>query len=750
VFVNAISSDLMFRSIFPGAEPVGRSSKEASVGTPEMPVVMDAGYVAVLSDRYQGPGACEVLSRLQEKDMAEVRAIVSWRGVVLSNPDADAIHADQQGGEPVCLVNLALQYLRLIQEESCGRCGPCRIGVDIMRELFEKLAVGQGDESTVGKIRSLAENIEDSAWCGVANTIREPILAILDLGEEHFAEHAKGITCVDRAAFGWMTAPCRSTCPSTVDCAGYIFQALEEHPHLATTIIKRDNPLPALIGRTCPHPCESNCTLAAVGRPVAINNIKRWCADRAEDLVNVGCESGCAVKSQIVSDLPEGAEKGNREATLVAAATVDARTAGHELSELATAQLGQRLVAPEGCQTDLCAGTGKKVAIVGAGPAGLSAAYYLARLGYSPVIFETLPVPGGMTHVGIPEYRLPRHVIGRETELIQQEGVEIRYNTRLGRDIEFADLEAQGFEATFVAVGAHLGRPLGIPGEDLPGSMDAIDFLRRVALGEKVEIGDRVLVLGGGNSAMDAARTSIRLGAKQVRVVYRRGRNEMPANPWEIEEAEEEGVEFLYLAAPVECRGDEGVQGLVCQQMELGEPDESGRRRPVPSDMAPFVLEADSIIAAVGQKPDFSPLASDESIRFNRYGYLEIDPHTLMTSRPGVFVGGDAVSGGGTIIEAVNAGKVAAKYIDKYLRGVPMVEDIEDKTKRLAVYLGVRESCYPLSESADYGQRQPMPSLPVDVRKHTFDAVELGYTLEQATAEADRCLRCHRPILVVC
>jgi NADPH-dependent glutamate synthase beta subunit-like oxidoreductase len=326
--------------------------------------------------------------------------------------------------------------------------------------------------------------------------------------------------------------------------------------------------------------------------------------------------------------------------------------------------------------------------------------------------------------------------------------VEIRYNTRLGRDVQFADLEKQGFEATFVGLGAHLGRPLGIPGEDLPGSMDAIVFLRKVALGEKVDIGDSVLVLGGGNSAMDAARTSIRLGAKKVQVVYRRTRNEMPANPWEIEEAEEEGVEFLYLAAPMECTGEDGVEGLVCQQMELGEPDASGRRKPVPTDMAPFVLTASSIIAAVGQQPDFDPFKGDEQIKLNKWGYMEVDPHTLQTSKPGVFVGGDAVSGGGTIIEAINAGKVAAKYIDKYLRGEPVEEDLADKIKRLAVYLGAQDSREPLAPSVDYGTREKMPMVEPEVRKHTFDPTELGYTLEQCKNEADRCLRCHRPILV--
>ena len=708
------------------------------MGTPEAPeLAVNNGPVAALSDRYQGPEPEQVLARLQQPDMADIAAVVSWRGVVLKGD--------------VCPVELARRYLALIQEESCGRCGPCRIGVDILREQLELLAEGKGDERSMDRVRGLVENIDDAAWCGIANTIRDPILALLDQAEGHFADHAAGAVCAPLTTHGWVTAPCRSTCPSTLDIPAYIFQGLEEHPHLATTIVKRDNPLPAIIGRTCPHPCETNCTLAPTGHPIAINNIKRWCADRAEGLADDRCVSGCMAVPTYGAE-PE----------TVAAAGGPGLIAGgpHEVSELVTVQESQRpfglppLNAPAAeavaaSSASASAAEPDKVAVIGAGPAGLSAAYFLARRGYKPVIFEDLPVPGGMVHVGIPEYRLPRHVIRREAELIEQEGAEIRYNTRLGRDVHFADLAALGFKATFVGVGAHLGRPLGIPGEDLPGSMDAIEFLRKVALGEKVDIGDKVLVLGGGNSAMDAARTAVRLGAKEVKVVYRRTRNEMPANVWEIEEAEEEGVEFLYLATPVECRGDDGgVEGLVCQQMELGEPDESGRRRPVPADMAPFVLQADSIIAAVGQKPDFDPFSADESITLNKYGYMEVDPYTLMTSKPGVFVGGDAVSGGGTIIEAINAGKTAAKYIDKYLRGEPVVEDLEDKTKRLAVYLGAQKSVYPLAPEVDYGKREKMPMLPAEVRIKSFEPCELGYTLAQVTAEADRCLRCHRPILV--
>jgi len=686
---------------------------------PQAPEVATNEPVVALTDRYGGPEIPEVKEVLSQPDMADVKAVVCWRGVALR--------------ESVCVVQLALNYLRLVQKESCGRCGPCRIGVDVLRELLEKLAAGNtgkwGPEITVSKIRSLVESIQESAWCGIANTIRDPIIALLDLGEEHFAEHARGRVCDTVETVGWVTAPCRATCPSNVDCASYIFQALEEHPHLATAIVKRDNPLPAIIGRACPHPCETKCSLAPTGHPVAINNIKRWCADHAEGLADDREICGLVLSAE-TAGLPAPA---------------------HELTEYQT--FGEvygegALLKPTAPVSGSNGRKQKRVAIIGAGPAGLSAAYYLARRGYRPTIFEELAVPGGMLYVGIPEYRLPRHVIRREVELICQEGVEIIYNTRVGRDLAFSDLEKMGFEAVFVAVGAHLGRPLGIPGEDLPGTMDAIEFLRKVALGETVDIGEKVLVLGGGNSAMDAARTAVRLGAKEVKVVYRRTRDEMPANPWEVEEAEEEGVEFLYLAAPLECRGDETVQALVCQQMQLGEPDESGRRRPVPTDLPPLVLEADSVIAAVGQKPDFGPFADDPVLKFNRWGYIEVDPYTLMTDKPGVFVGGDAVSGGGTIIEAINAGKKAAKYIDKYLRGEPVVEDLDDKTRRLASLLGAQESRVALAECVDYGKRQKMPVRSIGERIHSFEAVELGYSLEQVKAEAARCLRCHRPILV--
>jgi len=580
------------------------------------------------------------------------------------------------------------------------------------------LADGRGAEADLVVLRGLADEVDEAAWCGIANTVRDPIRGLLTAGAEHFAAHVAGQTCAPESTHGWVTAPCRSTCPSTVDCPSYLFQAREEHPRNATAIISADNPLPATIGRTCHHPCETNCTLAQVGQPVAINFVKRWCADRAEGLVGGTVAAG-----------PHEATEAAGAEPAMSLQTMWSMGAG----------AGPR---PAG------APSGRQVAVIGAGPAGLSAAYYLARRGYRPVIFEALPVPGGMLWVGIPEYRLPENVLRREVERIEREGVEIRYGQAVGRDLSFSDLSDMGFEATFIAIGAHTGKKLRIPGEDLPGSLDAIDFLRAVSLDVPVSLGDKVLVVGGGNSAMDAARTAVRLGAGRVTVVYRRMREQMPANPWEVDEAEEEGVAFCFLAAPVSCEGDTCVQGLTCQQMELGPPDESGRRSPVPSACEPFHLEADTIIAAVGQQPDFSAFTTDPAVIANKWGYLQVDPYTFMTTKPGIFVGGDAVSGGGSVIEAIHAGKTVAKYMDCFLRGERVVEDLEDKTRRLAVQFGAQVSGYPLRPAADHGVREPMPMLAPSVRRLSFAPADLGLTDAAALREAARCLRCHRPIVV--
>lgn len=670
-----------------------------------------------LSERWSGPAA-DTAGNLLATQAPTVCGLLCWRGAA--------------GVPGLCWVQLGLAYLDFVQRESCGRCTPCRTGTHHMRDILARLRDGDVRPGDLDHLRTLAENVEESAWCGVANTIRDPMLGLLELGAEDFARHARGETCPPITTAAWMAAPCRSTCPAGIDCPTYLFQAGEYMPHLATATVRRDNPLPGIIGRTCPHPCETNCTLIQAEVPIAINAVKRWAADHAEGLGR------------------DVAPTGGWE--LTEADTAD--PARHAVNVTGRAPAAPPLTTPSAASTTAGSSTSaattrlrQRVAVIGAGPAGLSAAYYLARAGFAPVIYEDLPVPGGMLYVGIPEYRLPKAILRQEVALIEREGVEIRYETRVGRETDFAEVLDE-YPAVFVGIGAHAGRGLGVPGEELRGSMDAIDFLRRIALGETVKVGERVLVVGGGNSAMDAARTCIRLGVRDVTVVYRRERGQMPANPWEIAEAEEEGVHFHFLAAPVRVEGTACVSQLVCQPMELGAPDDSGRLRPVPSACDPIALLADTVISAVGQRPDFTPFLGAPGLAFNRWDYLECNEHTLMTDRPGVFVGGDAVSGGGLVIEAIAAGKRAAVHIERFLSGQPVVEDTGYLLRRVAALLGARDSRHPLPPNTDWGRRSVSAIMAPAARATSFAEAEQTLTDQQAHTEAKRCLRCHRPLVV--
>jgi NADPH-dependent glutamate synthase beta subunit-like oxidoreductase len=309
----------------------------------------------------------------------------------------------------------------------------------------------------------------------------------------------------------------------------------------------------------------------------------------------------------------------------------------------------------------------EKVAVVGGGPAGLACAHDLAKLGYRCTVFEALPVAGGMLYVGIPEYRLPKKILGREVDMVRALGVEIKTGVRVGKDIPFEQLR-KDFDAIFVGIGCHKGLMLDVPGEDLDGVIDCVTYLRQNNLGEGVPVRDKLVVIGGGNAAIDAARVGRRLGYKEVHIVYRRTRKEMPANAWEVDEAEHEGVKITYLAAPVEILGRDGkVVAIRCVRMELGEPDASGRRRPVPVKGSEFDIECDIVVPALSQTTDLEGL-KDKGVNFSRKGTVVADEDTLETTLEGVFAGGDAVTGPGLAIEAIAHGKQAAVSIDRYLR----------------------------------------------------------------------------------
>jgi indolepyruvate ferredoxin oxidoreductase alpha subunit len=469
---------------------------------------------------------------------------------------------------------------------------------------------------------------------------------------------------------------CQATCPLHIDIRGYVGLIKEGKFDEALALIKQTLPFPSIIGRICTRPCEAKCKRNEVEEAIAINALKRAATEYGK----------------YTDDFSTAAEKKER------------------------------------------------VAVVGGGPAGIMAAYDLRKAGYKVTVFEALSKLGGMMAVGIPEFRLPRDILAKETDMIKKLGVEIKLNTRIGKDIKFADLQ-KDYNAVFVAVGAQKGRSLGIENDHAAGVIDGTEFLYKINTGEKVNAQEKVVVVGGGNVAIDCARTCVRLGFKDVNVVYRRSRAEMPAIAEEITEAEHEGVKLTLLSGPnkVVVKGGK-VAGLECLKMKLGEPDASGRRRPVPVTGSEFVIETGLIIAAVGEEPELAFMAGDAA-KAVANGYIKADPVTLETGVKGVFGGGDAVTGAATVIQAMAAGRKAAKSIDKYFKGEPLNVGREGEqvyeSKLIVDTWGIAEE-----------PRSVMPVLPVAQRKGNFKEVETGLTKEKAVAEAQRCLSCDCKICI--
>lgn len=464
--------------------------------------------------------------------------------------------------------------------------------------------------------------------------------------------------------------PCVLNCPASVNAQGYIQAIARGDDKEAVRILKERLPIPASIGRVCPHPCEGGCRRQMVEEPISISYLKYFAADR--------------------------------------------------------------VIAQGGYLPPKAAATGKRVGIIGGGPGGLTAAYYLSLKGHRVTIVDAMPQMGGMLRYGIPEYRLPKKVLDEEIAEIASLGVEMKNNFRIGVDATFEEFKSH-YDAVVVAIGAWSSMPIGCPGEDLEGVLGGIDFLQRVALGERPEIGDKVAIVGGGNTAMDACRTAVRLGAKEVYVVYRRTEAEMPAEQLEIDEAREEGVIYKFLTNPAEIVGENGkVKEMKLQIMELGEPDESGRRRPVPVEGKFETLPVTCVISAIGQKAN---VAGFEGIELNRKGIIAADETSYRTSVEGVFAVGDATNQGASIaIEAIGEARRCAKVVDLYLHGVQVPYQ---KT-----YLSVKNVSP--EYFADYIKlpRAKMPTRPAEERKHDFQEINLGFSEAQARAEAARCLDC--------
>ena len=469
-------------------------------------------------------------------------------------------------------------------------------------------------------------------------------------------------------------APCRKACPAGLNVQGYVQMVKQGKYEQALDIIMQDLPLPGILGRVCPRSCEDACRRCEVDESVAIRALKRLAADQFDPRnVQINCE-------------PKRKEE---------------------------------------------------VAIIGSGPAGLSAAYHLARKGIKATIHEAGSQAGGMLRMGIPEHRLPREILNQEIEVMSNLGVEIKLNSSLGRDFQLKDLFDQGNKAVYLAIGAHVGMPLGIPGEKSAGVRQGVDFLREVNSTETAQIGNKVAIVGGGNVAVDVARVACRLGAKEVNIVYRRSKAEMPALPEEIEAALQEGINIYFLAAPQEIQTRDGeVTGLRCIQMELGEPDSSGRRRPVPVPGSEYDLEVDQVIPAIGQKPDISMLEDLEDLEFTRWGTIDVDPVTYSTNMQGVFAGGDAQTGPWIAIGAVAAGREAAESIYRYIDGKDM------SAGREPVHETAEPDYRPIPNDICEASRCEMPELEPEERKCSFQEVERGFDPKSGSREADRCLNC--------
>jgi len=468
-------------------------------------------------------------------------------------------------------------------------------------------------------------------------------------------------------------APCRLACPAGLNVQGYVQMAKEGKYKEALQIIMENLPLPGVLGRICPHGCEDACRRCEVDQPVAIRDLKRLAADQFD---------------------------------------------------------------PREIQIECAPPKAERVAIIGSGPAGLSAAYHLARQGIRSTIYEALSQAGGMMRVGIPEHRLPKKVLDREIEVITNLGVEIKTDTPLGADLTIKDLLGDGYKAVYLALGAHKGIALGVPGENVQGVRQGVGFLRELNLTGQVAVGRNVAIIGGGNVAIDVARSAVRMGAETVNIVYRRTRTEMPAWEEEIQAAEAEGVKITYLAAPQEILTQDGkTAGMRCIRMELTEPDSTGRRRPIPLPGSEFEIDADEIIPAIGQHPDLSAIEELTGLSFSRYGTVEVDPVTYATGLEGVFAGGDLQTGPWTVIGAVAAGREAADSIARYLEGRDLAEGREPVVDENPIYR-------PIPESQPTEARQKMPELPVAERAGNFNEVELGYEAAEGRQEAARCLNC--------
>jgi NADH-quinone oxidoreductase subunit F len=636
-----------------GGVPGGKKFKAAQLGGPS--------------------GGCIPIQHLNAsidyETLVELGAIMGSGGLIVMNEDK-------------CAVDMARFFMDFCQDESCGKCTPCREGTKRMLEILTNITHGKGKPGDIELLEEMATVIKDASLCGLGQTAPNPVLSTIRYFRKEYEDHILHHRCEAAVCSALFKSPCQHTCPIEMDIPSYIALIRDGRLDDAYKVLLRTNPFPSVCGRVCDHKCQSKCRRGAMDEPVAIKFLKRFITDRAER--------------------PK-----------IEAVPVTRK---------------------------------EKIAVVGAGPAGLTAARDLAMRGYSVTVFEELSEAGGMLRWAIPAYRLPRAILAKEIDDIRALGVEIRCNSRIGREIPFDKLE-QSFDRIYLAPGAHRSQKMGVAGEEMKGVYGGVEFLRDFNTDEaawltgKKSLGARVAVVGGGNSAIDAARSAVRLGA-DVTILYRRERREMPAAIEEIVAAEEEGVKIAFLSAPVSIVGKNGkVCGVTCRRMKLGEFDRSGRKRPVPVEGSDHTFDVDAVIAAIGQAPDLSFIPEKSGLMVNRGGCIDLAKgEGSRTTNPKVHAGGDAVTGPDTVIGAIAAGHRAAREIDGAIRSQNREPAYEEPAEEMLVIPLV------IDEETLESKQTMISELHGVERKQGFLEVEMGFTMEEALTEAARCLRCDAEI----
>ncbi len=648
---------------------------EVPMGTKLGTIVYDIGGGIPKGKKFKaaqlgGPsGGCIPIQHLNApvdyESVVQLGAIMGSGGLIVMNEDK-------------CAVDMARFFMDFCQDESCGKCTPCREGTKRMLEILTNITKGKGKEGDIDLLEEMASVIKDAALCGLGQTAPNPVLSTIRYFRKEYEEHIREKKCRAAVCSALFKSPCQHTCPIEMDIPSYIALVRADRFEDAYKILLQTNPFPSICGRVCDHKCQSKCRRGNMDEPVAIKFLKRFITDNA----------------------------------------------------------------PRPKIEPVAVTRKEKIAVVGAGPAGLTCARDLALRGYSVTVFEELSQPGGMLRWAIPSYRLPRAIIEREIDDIRQLGVTIKCNTRVGKEISFADVSKE-FDYAYLAAGAHKSQKMGVEGENLKGVYGGVEFLRdfnanedKWLKGDK-SLGTKVAVIGGGNSAIDAARVALRCGA-EVTIIYRRLRQDMPAAQEEIEAAEHEGIKIEFMVAPLKIIGAGGkVSGISCQRMTTGDFDASGRKKSVAIPGSEFTLQVDSVIAAIGQVPDLSFVPQDSGVSVNKWNCFDLEKGSKSrTTNTRFYAGGDAVTGPDTVIAAIAAGHQAAADLDAAIRRTNK-EPIYEAPAREKIEIPLI-----IDEETLESPQTKMPELESAVRKTSFAEVELGFTKEEAIKEACRCLRC--------